>query len=169
MIYYVLAIVILGLDQMSKWVIYTTMSVGESIEMIPGFLYITSIRNTGAAWNILNGQMWFFFIVSVVVLVIVIYYMQKVGRKKPLLGIALGLIIGGTLGNFIDRLVRGEVIDFIHVYLGSYSYPVFNLADSSLVVGVILILIYSLLDAKKEKKHGNDGNHHASGGSGGTD
>jgi signal peptidase II len=153
-IYYFIAIIALVLDQFSKWLIASNMKVGQSIELIPNFLYITYTRNTGAAWSILEGQMWFFYLVTVIVLVIVVYYMQKYGRFKPLLGTALGLVIGGTLGNFFDRLIHGSVVDFIHVYLGSYSYPVFNIADSSLVIGAILILLYTLFDQKKEKVNG---------------
>lgn len=152
-IYYAIGLIVLILDQLSKWMIVKTMAVGESIELVPGVLYITSSRNTGAAWSMLEGQLWFFYLVTVVVLAVVIYYMQKVGRRQPFVGVALGLVIGGTLGNFVDRLFRGEVVDFIHVYLGAYSYPVFNLADSSLVIGALLIVIYTLFDSKKEKRH----------------
>ncbi len=151
MIYYVLALVVLILDQLSKYIVSHAMQVGESIPIIPNVLELTSLRNTGAAWSILEGKMLFFYIVSIVVLAIVIYYMQKIGRFHPLLGTSLGLIIGGTLGNFVDRLVHGKVVDFIHVYIGTYSYPIFNLADSALCVGAILLLIYSLKDNKKEK------------------
>ncbi|GGE41520.1 lipoprotein signal peptidase [Pullulanibacillus camelliae] len=156
MYYYLLAAIMLFLDQCSKYAISHNMTVGEQVTLIPNVLYITSSRNTGAAWNILEGKMWFFYIISIVVLAAVVYYMQKVGRHRPLLGVSLGFILGGTLGNFLDRIFRGEVVDFIHVYIGSYSYPVFNIADSSLVVGVILILIFTLLDGKKEKKHGRN-------------
>lgn len=142
----------LFIDQCSKYAVAHNMTVGEQVELIPNLLYITSSRNTGAAWNILEGQMWFFYIISIVVLGVVIYYMQKVGRHHPFLGVSLGFILGGTLGNFIDRIFRGQVVDFIHVYLGSYSYPVFNIADSSLVIGVILLLLYTLFEGKKGKK-----------------
>ncbi|WP_027726116.1 signal peptidase II [Tuberibacillus calidus] len=153
MIYYAIGLIVLILDQLTKWIIVQQMHIGESIEIIPHFLYITSARNTGAAWSILEGQMWFFYLVTVVVLAIVIFYMQKYGRHRPFLGVALGLVIGGTLGNFIDRLFRGSVVDFIHVFLGNYSYPVFNVADSSLVIGAILIVIFTLFDQKKVNAH----------------
>lgn len=153
MIYYVLALIVLILDQASKYVVSHYMQVGQSIPIIPNVFELTSLRNTGAAWSILEGKMIFFYIVSIVVLAIVIYYMQKIGRFRPLLGTSLGLIIGGTLGNFLDRLIHGKVVDFIHVYIGSYSYPIFNLADSALCIGAILLLIYSLKDGKKENKH----------------
>ncbi|MBM7644289.1 signal peptidase II [Scopulibacillus daqui] len=154
MIYYGLAVIVLMIDQLSKWLIVKNMYIGESFQIIPKFLYLTSVRNTGAAWSILQGKMAFFFIVTIIVLIVVVYYMQKIGRVRPLLGIALALIIGGTLGNFIDRLFRGEVVDFIHVYIFTYSFPTFNVADSMLVIGVILVFIYMFLEEKKEKRHG---------------
>lgn len=150
MIYYLIAVLVAIIDQLSKTVISHTMRVGDSIALIPGFLYITSLRNTGAAWSILEGKMLFFYVITIIVLIVVIYYMQKIGRYRPLLGTSLGLIIGGAIGNFIDRLIHGQVVDFIHVYIGSYSYPIFNLADSALCVGAVLLLIYSLKDSKKE-------------------
>jgi signal peptidase II len=152
MIYYLIALVVLILDQGSKYIVSHAMHVGDNIPVIPNVFYITSLRNTGAAWSILEGKMLFFYIVSLVVLGIVIYYMQKIGRFRPLLGTSLGLILGGTLGNFLDRLIHGKVVDFIHVYLGTYSYPIFNIADSALCIGAILLLIYSLKDSKKGEK-----------------
>lgn len=154
-IYYFIALLVICIDQWSKWLIAKSMLIGQSIPLIPGFLYFTSSRNKGAAWSILEGQQIFFFIITIIVVVIIVYYMQKMGRSSKLLGIALGLVLGGSLGNFIDRVFRGEVIDFVHVYIGTYSYPIFNVADSSLVIGVILILIYIFLEGKKEKKNGN--------------
>lgn len=150
MIYYIAACVILMIDQLTKWLVVRNMTVGQSIPIIPDVFYLTSLRNTGAAWSILEGQFVFFFIVTFAALVILIYYMQKAGRKQPLLGMALALIIGGTLGNFIDRLFRGEVVDFIHVYIIHYSFPVFNAADSSLSIGVVLLLLYLFLDGRRK-------------------
>ncbi|MFT8361725.1 MAG: signal peptidase II [Sporolactobacillus sp.] len=150
MIYYLLALVIVLLDQGSKWLVATHMTIGESVTIIPHVFYLTSIRNTGAAWSIFQGQFIFFFVVTAIVLIAVFYYLQKFGRSDRLLGTSLGLIIGGTLGNFIDRLFRGEVVDFIHIYIIHYNYPVFNLADSSLFIGVGLLLIYLLRDSFKK-------------------
>ncbi|RYL95401.1 lipoprotein signal peptidase [Sporolactobacillus sp. THM7-4] len=149
MIFYILALIILLVDQISKWIIVQNLNVGESIQIVPHVFYITSLRNTGAAWNILEGQFVFFFIITVIVLAIVIFYMQKAGRKQPLLGTSLAFIIGGTLGNFLDRLFRGEVVDFIHVYVFGYNYPVFNIADSSLFTGVGLMILYLFRDGRK--------------------
>lgn len=74
-------------------------------------------------------------------------------KTDKLLGISLGLILGGAIGNFIDRVFRQEVVDFIHVYIFSYNYPVFNIADSALCIGVVLIIIQTLLEGKKRRSN----------------
>ena len=150
MLYYIGAIIIIIIDQLTKWWVDTTMELRESIPVIENFFYITSHRNTGAAWGILSGQMGFFYIVTTIVIVFIIYYMQKYAKDSKLMGWSLALILGGAIGNFIDRLFRKEVVDFFDVYIGSYDYPIFNVADSALVVGVILVLIATFIDEKKK-------------------
>ncbi|NSL51256.1 signal peptidase II [Calidifontibacillus erzurumensis] len=156
MIYYWLAIVIIFIDQWSKWLVVKKMEIGESIPIIDQFFYLTSHRNRGAAWGILQGQMWFFYIITIIVIFAVIYYIFKTAKKEPLMGSALGLILGGAIGNFIDRLFRKEVVDFFDFHLNffffTYHYPIFNIADAALVIGVILLMIHTWMDSKKEKK-----------------
>jgi signal peptidase II len=139
------------------------MLLGESIPIINNVLYITSHRNRGAAWGILQGQMWLFYVITIVVIVGIIFYLQKAARGKMLLGVSLALMLGGAIGNFIDRVMRKEVVDFIHAYIFNYNFPVFNIADSSLVIGVILLMIQMLLDERgsKEKSYGENGTHHS--------
>ncbi len=139
------------------------MLLGESIPIINNVLYITSHRNRGAAWGILQGQMWLFYVITIVVIVGIIYYLHKAARGKMLLGVSLALMLGGAIGNFIDRVLRKEVVDFIHTYIFSYNFPVFNIADSALVIGVILLMIQMLLDERgsKEKSYGENGTHHS--------
>ncbi|GGM20797.1 lipoprotein signal peptidase [Paraliobacillus quinghaiensis] len=150
--YYLLAFAIIVIDQLTKWWVIANMELRESITVIENFFYITSHRNTGAAWGILAGKMTFFYIITAVVIVVICYYIQKIAKDSALTGVALGLILGGAIGNFIDRLVHKEVVDFFDVYLGSYNYPIFNIADSALVVGVILVLIATLLDERNERR-----------------
>ena len=152
MIYYVIALFVIAIDQISKWLIVKNMELGTSIPIIDNVLYITSHRNRGAAWGILENKMWFFYIITVVFVVFIVIYMQKYAKTDKLLGISLGLILGGAIGNFIDRVFRQEVVDFIHVYIFSYNYPVFNIADSALCIGVVLIIIQTLLEGKKAKE-----------------
>lgn len=152
MMYYLIALVVIAIDQFTKWLIVKNMELGESIPIIDNVLYITSHRNRGAAWGILQNQMWFFYIITVIFVIGVIYYIQKYGKQDRLLGLSLALILGGAIGNFIDRVWRKEVVDFIHTYIFSYNFPVFNIADSALCIGVALILIQTLLEGKKAKE-----------------
>lgn len=151
-IYYVIALVIILLDQWTKWLIIVNMEIGESISIIDGFFYLTSHRNSGAAWGILQGQMTFFYIVTVIFIAVAVYYMHKYARENKPLGISLGLILGGAIGNFIDRLFRQEVVDFLDFYIFNYNFPIFNIADSALTIGVIFIIIVTILDERKEKR-----------------
>ena len=150
--YYIIAVIIIAIDQLTKWMIVKTMELGEQITVIEGFFYLTSHRNTGAAWGILQGQMTFFYIVTVVVVIGVVYYMQKYAKGNRLLATALSLILGGAIGNFIDRIFRKEVVDFFDFLIINYDFPIFNVADSSLVVGVFLIIIGTIIDEVKTKK-----------------
>jgi signal peptidase II len=148
--YYLLALLMLVVDQATKWMIVKKMDLGQSIPVIDQVLYITSHRNRGAAFGILQDQRYFFIIITIVVVGAVIYYLQKHATDK-LLKTALALVLGGALGNFIDRLLRGEVVDFVDVYIGSYDFPIFNVADSALVIGVGLIFIQSFMESKQKE------------------
>ncbi|ALX47399.1 signal peptidase II [Lentibacillus amyloliquefaciens] len=150
-LYYILALLVIAIDQLSKWVVVKTMELGEQITVIDNFFYLTSHRNSGAAWGILQGQMGFFYVITVVVVIGLIYFMQKYARESKLLAIALSLILGGAIGNFIDRLFMKEVVDFFDFIIFGYDYPIFNIADSALVVGVILVIIITIIDERKEK------------------
>ncbi|WP_219914541.1 signal peptidase II [Thalassobacillus sp. CUG 92003] len=148
--YYVLALIIIVVDQWTKWLVVTYMELGQSMRIIEGFFYLTSHRNKGAAWGILQGQMWFFYIITVIVIFFVLYYLQQYAKKSPWTGLALGLILAGAIGNFIDRLFRREVVDFFDFILFRYDFPIFNVADSSLVVGVAIIMIATFADDRKK-------------------
>lgn len=150
--YYIITLLIVLLDQVTKWMIVKKMELGESVQVIENFLYITSHRNRGAAWGILQNQMWFFYIITAIVIVALIVYIQKLKNNQKLLGIALSLMLGGAIGNFIDRLFRKEVVDFIDTWIFTYHYPIFNIADSALVIGVILVTIYMLFIEGKQVK-----------------
>lgn len=151
--YYVIAVVMIVIDQWTKYLVIENMTIGESIPVIENIFYLTSHRNPGAAWGILQGQMWFFYIITLIVVGIIIYYIEHYAKTNRLLGISLGLVLGGAIGNLIDRVRFQEVVDFVDVYIFSYDYPIFNVADSSLVVGVILIGIITLFEeVRKDKK-----------------
>jgi len=144
------------MDQLTKWMIVKRMEYGESIEVIENLLYITSHRNRGAAWGILEGQMWFFYAITVAVIIALVYYIQKMAKQSVLIGVSLAFMLGGAIGNFIDRVFRQEVVDFVHTYIFTYSFPIFNIADAALTIGVGLLIIYMILEEKlaKEKTNG---------------
>ncbi|WLD95086.1 signal peptidase II [Alkalihalobacillus sp. AL-G] len=150
--YYIIALIVVIIDQITKWFIVSKMNITESITVVSDFFYITSHRNRGAAFGILQGQMWLFFIVTIIVLIAVVYYMQTEAKGKPFLSSSLGLILGGAIGNFIDRMLRGEVVDFLNFYFGAYNFPIFNIADSALVVGVSMIAIALMMESKESKE-----------------
>lgn len=137
-------------DQLTKFLVMKYMTIGQSISVIDHFLYLTSHRNQGAAWGILQGKMVFFYVVTLFVIAMVVLWMRKLNvRKEKLLVIALSLILGGALGNLIDRVLYQQVTDFINVYLFGYDFPIFNIADSALCIGVFLMGVDAVFDMKK--------------------
>lgn len=149
-LYYIIAGLVIVLDQLTKWLVVNKMELFEQIPIIDNFFYLTSHRNTGAAWGILQDQMAFFYVVTVIVLSGVIYYLHTYAKGNRVLSVGLSLILGGAIGNFIDRLVHKEVVDFLDFIIFKYDYPIFNIADSALVVGVILVLFVTFVDEKKK-------------------
>ena len=123
------------------------MEIGQTIPLWEGVFHITSLRNKGAAFGILQGQRWFFIIVTLIVVLGIIYYLQTEGRNNRRISFALSLLLGGALGNFFDRLIRGEVVDSLDFRL--IDYPIFNLADVFIVSGVALMILEVLLQSKK--------------------
>ena len=117
----------------------------SSVRQFNLFLYISNISlnlsGTGAAFSILLGKRIFLIVVAILIIGILLYYIKKNKVDGKLNIIAFSLIIGGSLGNLIDRIVRGYVVDFISIKLGSYNFPIFNIADTLIVVGVFLLLI----------------------------
>lgn len=152
MLYYLIALIVIIIDQFTKFLIVKYMEIGESIPVIEKLFYISSHRNAGAAFGILQGQMIFFYIITVIVIGIIVYYIQTQTKESRFLGISLGLILGGAIGNFIDRVLLGHVVDFLNVYIFSYDFPIFNIADSALVIGVLLLIVFIFLEEKKQRK-----------------
>ncbi|WP_214827072.1 signal peptidase II [Exiguobacterium algae] len=152
--YYGLALFLILIDQLTKWIVVQTMTIAQSIEVIPGWLYWTSYRNKGAAWGMLEGQMYFFFAITLLVIIGLIYFLHKEVNGYRLLGYSVGLLLAGAIGNFIDRLFRGEVVDFIDTYPFGYNFPIFNVADMALTFGVIFMIIAVLFEEKLHKERG---------------
>lgn len=152
--YYGLAAFAILLDQWTKWLIVKNMDYGERISVWDPWLGILSHRNRGAAWGMLEGQMWLFSIVTVGVIIAIIYFYHKEAKGKPIFQVGLMLLLGGAIGNFIDRLFRGEVVDFVDVLIPviNYHFPIFNIADAALSIAVVVLMIGLIIEDKKEKK-----------------
>lgn len=168
MVYFMIALVMLILDQATKWLIVNRMELGDSHPVIGEFFQITSHRNTGAAFSILEGQRWFFLIVTTFVLIGIVWYLRKmIKERKRLMCWALALLLGGAFGNYIDRALFGEVVDFLKFrfqfnWFGSavdYTFAIFNLADSAIVIGVGLIFLDTLMEWRQERRGKQNESH----------
>ncbi|MGM0364919.1 MAG: signal peptidase II [Actinomycetota bacterium] len=137
LIFFLTAAMILVMDQYTKSWIKSTLPASNSMEVFPNLLYITHVKNTGAAFGLFQEGTTVLTIISMVAIVLIVIIKIMVKLNSYFFNISLGLILGGALGNLIDRFFIGEVTDFIHfVY-----FPVFNVADSSIVVGFIIVII----------------------------
>lgn len=155
MYYYLIALLVFAIDQASKWIIVKYMDIGQEISVIGNFFQITSIRNKGAAFSILEGKRWLLLIVTLIAIVVIIWFIHKMkSAGKQLLPLALSFVLGGAAGNFLDRSIFGEVVDFLQFHFGfiDYTFAIFNLADVAITCGAILIVLDSILDSHKEKK-----------------
>jgi len=143
---------VLILDQLSKIWIDTSMSLYQSIPVFPGFS-ITYARNYGAAFSFLSDaggwQRWFFAALAAGISVGLVIYLKSLKKDETLLAVSLSLILGGAVGNLIDRVTYGYVIDFLDVYYQAYHWPVFNIADSAITVGVVFMLFESFVVKEK--------------------
>ncbi len=146
MLLIIVAILVIAVDQASKALIRNFMSVGDSIPLIPGILHITYVRNPGVAFGLLPNQKIVFLIISLAVIIFILYYYRRLNVAERLQTLALGLLLGGTVGNIIDRFFLGKVTDFIDFRV----WPVFNLADSSIVIGIVLLGFVFINNARKE-------------------
>ncbi|WP_336788490.1 signal peptidase II [Paenibacillus sp. MMO-177] len=140
--FYIVALFAFLVDQVTKWIVATYMTIDQKIPFIPGLIGFTSIRNRGAAFGILQNQRLFFVVLTSIVLVGIIIYFRKVYREKKLLSYGLALIFGGALGNFIDRAFKGEVVDMLEFQF--IDYPIFNMSDVFIFTGVFIVIIVSI-------------------------
>ena len=152
--WYLLSLVVIILDQWTKWLAETNLTFLEPVPVIEPFLNWTLAYNYGAAFSFLadagGWQKWFFAGLALLMSLFVIGYLAKAPRQAKLLSLGLALVLGGAVGNLIDRLLHGHVIDFIHVhYADVWHYPIFNIADIGISIGVLLIVIDMLFLEKK--------------------
>lgn len=141
--------IVLALDQLTKFLVVNFLPLYSSRDIIPGFFNLVHVRNTGAAFSFLAGgfSAWrqiFFVAVSVIGIVVIFYVYRRLGKKEKLARTALALIFGGAAGNLVDRVRLGEVIDFLDFYIGKYHWPAFNVADSAISIGAVVLLLFLL-------------------------
>ena len=149
MIYYLFAVLLIAIDQITKWNIVQNFELYQEKIIVPGIFSLFYIQNEGAAWGIFQGKMVFFYLVTLIVVGYLIYMFQQEKNKTKLVGISFALILSGAIGNFIDRLLNGYVVDMFR--LDFINFPIFNVADVCLTVGVALMLIHVLFFEKEEK------------------
>ncbi len=152
--WYLLSLIVLGLDQWTKWLAETKLNFQDPVPVVEPFLNWTLAYNYGAAFSFLadagGWQKWFFSGLALIMSIFLIGYLIKAPRQAKLLSVGLALVLGGAIGNLIDRLLHGHVIDFIHIHNADvWHYPIFNIADMSISIGVALIIIDMLFLEKK--------------------
>lgn len=148
----IVSLVILILDQGTKWYVDSVFRLHQSVPVIPGFFHLTYVRNKGAAFGILadsSVRIPFFISVSIIAMIGILWYMNRINHNRKLTIFALSLVFAGAFGNLIDRIRFGEVIDFLDVFWRSYHWPAFNVADSAITIGVSLLFI----DMWREDRH----------------
>lgn len=138
MLFWLCGFLVLIIDRWTKYLIVENLSLGQTIPVIRDFFHITHIQNPGAAFGLFADKTWLLIMTTVFVLLIIIYLQYTLGKDNLWLSVALGLIAGGAIGNFIDRLQSGFVIDFID-FRGIWSY-IFNIADAAIVLAMVLLV-----------------------------
>ncbi len=153
-----LSVVVIALDQWSKYWVLATLPEYKAVPVIDGFWNWYRAYNTGAAFSFLSNaggwQTWFFTVLAVGISGLLVHWLSRTARGDWRAALPYSLIIGGALGNVIDRLVHGHVVDFIQWYWRGHYWPSFNIADSAIVCGAIGIALFGLFDSKRKAKAG---------------
>jgi signal peptidase II len=150
-----LSLGVILLDQWTKWLVVTKLQYQESIELLP-VLNLTHVYNPGAAFSFLAGesgwQRWVFTALAVAVGAVIVVWLRKLkARSQWMLACSLSFILGGALGNVIDRIRLGHVVDFVHAHWGDADFPAFNVADAAITVGAVLLLLDAFLESRRAK------------------
>lgn len=152
-----LSAVVVGLDQLTKSLAVSYLTLHEPLAVVP-FFNLTLTYNPGAAFSFLSDeggwQRWLFIGLAVVVVTFLVLWLRKTPRGRIWLPLALALVLGGALGNLWDRVVLGEVVDFLDVYYGRWHWPAFNIADSAISVGAVMLLLSAFFS--EERRTGDD-------------
>jgi signal peptidase II len=140
------ALAILVADQVTKALVVASLAIGEKTQVLGDLVQVWHAQNRGASFSLFQGWSVVFLVVSVLSIGMVAYFHRSLRDQSPWLHVLLGVILGGTLGNFIDRLRQGYVTDWLSIGIGDTRWPTFNVADSSLVVGIGILVLYLLLN-----------------------
>ena len=148
-----LSLLVIGLDQLTKlWALHALQPAGMPHPVIPGFLNWTLAFNTGAAFSFLaesdGWQRWFFVALALLISGALVVWLARTARRDWRTALPLALVVGGALGNLVDRLHAAQVTDFIQVYYRQWSYPVFNVADCGITVGAVMLILFGLRNGK---------------------
>ena len=153
-----LAVVVVILDQLTKYIASTSLELHQSVAVMPMFNW-TLMHNPGAAFSFLANeggwQRWFFAVIAIAVSAVIVLWIKRLQQHEKWQAVALALILGGAIGNVIDRIWLGYVVDFIDVYYEHMHWPAFNIADSAITIGVVLIIIDSIREYRAEKLSNN--------------
>lgn len=136
----ILSTLLMFIDQLIKYFVIHNLELYKSIKLIPNFFYITFVKNDGAAFSILSGNRWLLIAIGIIALMFMIKLIIMDKKITKLDVVSYSLVIGGILGNLVDRVLYGSVIDYLDFYLFGYNAPVFNFADSCIVIGAIIII-----------------------------
>lgn len=157
MLFSIICILVICLDQLAKFWVVQSFGLYESMVVVPGFFNLTHLTNTGAAFGMLAGlpSLWrqlFFVGVALVALVAIFFLHRKIAHESRWYTVSLSLIAGGAVGNLIDRVRLGAVVDFLDVYLSTHHWPAFNVADSAITVGVGIFLVTNFIQSRNGEK-----------------
>lgn len=131
------ALLVIFLDQLTKFLVKNNFQLNHSMPIIKNILHLTYVTNSGSAFGLFRGFNIFFILFSVIVVIVISYYLKKIKESEKLLQFSVGLLLGGTIGNLIDRIAYGSVVDFIDFRV----WPVFNVADSAVTISIILLIV----------------------------
>jgi signal peptidase II len=140
MLWTIIIVLVIILDQATKFYVKNNLPLEQKNEVIKNFFYFTHVQNTGAAFGMLKNGRYFFIVLTVIVVGVLVYILVRNNRR--FLRLAISFIIAGALGNWIDRVLTGSVTDFLDFYIFGYNYPVFNVADICINIGTFLLIIY---------------------------
>ena len=151
-----LALGVFALDQVTKlWISaalpFNTYGAPGHVEIVPGFFNLVHVGNTGAAWSLLSGRSTLLAVLALVTLAAIFLCRRHLALELRPVQICFGLLCGGIAGNLVDRVAYGHVVDFLDFHFGSYIYPTFNVADSGIVCGVALYILFTLRTAPEKK------------------